>query len=470
MTDITQAPSALPLLGHALPLLLDRSRFLSSLPQHGDLVWIRIGPQKALVVTTAELSTRMLRDDRTFDKGGVMYDRIREITGNGVSACPHADHRRQRRLIQPSFQRDRIPTYMPTMYQQATRLTDTWHEDVPVRIFTEMKKTTARTTLSALFSSTLPDDGIDSLVDDLDTVVSGMVKRSIMPGLVNDLPTPGNRKYQRARERVHEVVIGLIAQYRHQTADNEDLMSVLVATRDTEGDNQSLSDIELKDQVVTFLMAGTETTAGTLSWALHLLTRHSDIDARLYAEAIEEEARLQAGGKHDPARLPMARKVILETLRLYPPAPMITRLATQDTELGGHRVPRGTTVIFAPFTIQHRPDLYPDPDAFRPDRWPEHGSTLQLPRSPFSAFGGGARQCIGDTFGLTHATVALSTIAARWRLHRTTRREPRPGISLTLVPPRLTLTPHRRPTDTNKSTPQTTHGSLRGVPSAEDSR
>ncbi|MFD3657855.1 cytochrome P450 [Streptomyces sp. NPDC058620] len=162
-----------------------------------------------------------------------------------------------------------------------------------------------------------------------------------------------------------------------------------------------------------------------------------------YEEATEFSGA-QAGACTDPARLTVARNVILETLRLYPPLPMLTRVTTRDTELGGHPIPQGTTVVFSPYTVQHRPELYPDPQSFLPERWAGYAPTLRPPRGPFVAFGSGARKCIGDTFALTHATLALTSIAARWRLHALTGRAPRPATSVAMSPRGLRLLPEMR--------------------------
>ncbi|MFD5352785.1 cytochrome P450 [Streptomyces sp. NPDC058657] len=442
-STLATAPGSLPWVGHAVAIVRDRFRFLRSLPDHGDLVWIRIGPWKALVVTTDALSAQVLRDDRTFDKGGPLYDRIRETGGNGLASCPYDDHRRQRRLVQPCFQADRIPGYVPVMRRQAVQMVDSWREGSPVDVLVDMRVMAARTALATMFSGAPTDSVLDTLVKEVDTVLSGIVRRALMPEWLAGFPTPGNRSYRRAQARTRETVAGLVAGYRRQESDRGDLMSALVATRDPENGNKGLCKSELQDQVLTFLVAGTETTASTLSWALHLVAQHPHVDAQLYEEAAKFLGR-EGDACADPARLVVARNVVLETLRLYPPLPMLTRVTTRETELGGHTVPQGTTVIFSPYTVQHRPGLYADPEAFLPERWADCAPGFRPPRGPFVAFGGGARKCIGDTFALTHATLALSSIAARWRLHALTDRTPKPATSMTMSPSRLRLLPEKR--------------------------
>ncbi|TQJ86901.1 cytochrome P450 [Streptomyces sp. SLBN-31] len=430
------APGALPLLGHTLRFLRDPLRFLRSLPDFGDIVTIRLGPVSPVVVCAPELVRRVLVDDRTFDKGGFLFDRSREFLGNGLGTCLHKDHRRQRRMIQPAFHRARLPGYAREMNAQAHAVTDAWQDGRTIDVLAETTAISLRTTAATIFSAA-PAALRESLAADLVTLEEGVFRRMLLPPHVDAVPTPGKRRYDRAHARSQQTIDRIIADYRADGVDHGDLMSMLLAAQDdlagpgTEG--ARLSDEEVRDQVMSFLFASTDTIGKALAWALHLLGGHPHLAERLHAEA---DAVLAGGvaGFEDLPRLEVTRNIITETMRLYPPGWLLTRTTTVDAELGGRHIPAGTDVAFSPYQIHHRGDLFTEPERFDPDRWgPDRAGAI--PREAYLPFGGGARKCIGDAYALTEATLALATIAARWRL------EPTPGRRVRAAPYALALGP-----------------------------
>lgn len=438
---LAQAPGALPVLGHALPLLRDPLRFLRSLPSRGDLVEIRLGPIKALVVCDPELTRQLLLEDRTFDKGGPFFDRARETLGNGLLTCPHRDHRRQRRLIQPLFHHSRFSGYTQAMLQEITAVTGAWHDGQDLDVPSEMMKITSRVTLALILGSTLPPATLNEMTSHLTTVATNAYKRMFLRPPLDRVPLPSNRRYVHAITSLRTMLTGLIQDRRADRTDHADLLSILLATPDTVEDSAgaghdepALSDTEIIDQVITFFIAGAETAASTLAWALDLLARHPDVQQRLHAEVDV----LPPGPTRfdDLSALALTQQVLTETLRLRPPSWLATRITTSDSHLGGHPVPAATTLLYSPYLIHHRPDLYPDPDRFDPDRWT---AARTPPRHAFLPFGGGARKCIGDIFALTEATLVLATITAHWTLHPRTPRPALPALGGPLRPQRFTL-------------------------------
>ncbi|HEU5157042.1 MAG TPA: cytochrome P450 [Streptosporangiaceae bacterium] len=432
-----RAPGALPLVGHVLPLMRDPLGFVRSLPAHGDLVEVRLGPVRTLVVCTPELTRQVLLDDRTFDKGGPVFGRFREIAGNGLVSCPHADHRRQRRLLQPAFRRTRLPGYATVMAEQFAEGVGSWRDGQVIDVTAAMQMIAGRTGVATMFTGALSATDLARMVDDLNTVLTGIYRRVLLPPPFDRLPTPANRRYDRVRARLRRTLGELIAAYRAHGVDRGDLLSVVLAGRDAPGDGRGLSETEVVDQLVTFFIGGTESTAVTVSWALNLLGRHPDVADRLHEEVDE----VLAGARpafDDLPRLDLTGKIVTETLRLYPPAWMLTRTATADTELGGHAVPAGTPVAFSPYLVHHRADVHPDAERFDPDRW-NAGNASPPPRDAVLPFGAGARICIGADFGMTEATIALATIAARWRLEHVSDRPVRPAIGLAMIPKDLRM-------------------------------
>jgi cytochrome P450 len=435
--SVPLVPGALSVIGHIPQLLRDPLAFLTSLPAHGDLVRIRLGPVEAIVVCDPELTRQVLIDDRTFDKGGPLFTRLQEVIGDGLATCPHSRHRRQRRLTQPSFHRSRLSTYAEAMSADASAATNTWRDGQIVDVPQMTMNLSMRILMHTVFSGTLPPTEFQQTLDNINTIMAGAYRRMILPPLWSRLPTPGNRRYHQANIRLQQTVGDVIRDRRASGADRGDLLSTLLATQDivdqgTSDDDRGLTDTELSDQLVTFFMAGAESSATTMAWALHLLAHHPDIEDRLHAEVDSVLAGAPAGWEHLP-ELELTSRIVTETLRLYPPGWIVTRTVTTGTRLGGHLLPAGTNVVYSPYVIHHRGDLYPDPTRFDPDRW-DSRHRPPVPRNAFTVFGGGARKCIGDQFSIIETILVLATIAARWRLRELPGQRIRPVASVSLRP------------------------------------
>ncbi|MFJ8017344.1 cytochrome P450 [Streptomyces sp. NPDC096339] len=438
---VPQAPGALPLLGHSPALFRAPLAFLSSLPDHGDLVTVRLGPFSMVVLCDPDLTQQVLLDERTFEKGGPMYQRIREAFGNGLVTCPLDQHRRQRQLIQPSFHPARFPGYVDVMVDEITRAADAWHQGQDLDVFTEAKDIVARIAGRTMFSTALPPREFRQALDDLTIVIQGIYRRAMTPPALERLPTLANHRYRTARTRLRETLTTVIRQRRGDATDHGDLLSALLAARcpatDADAGMERLGETEIVDQVITFFAGGTGTTAANISWALHLLAGHPEIEARLYAEA-DSVFRGRRPTADDLPRLKTANQVVLEALRLYPPGWILTRTTTADTRLGGYTLPAGTTLAYSPYVIHHRADVHPRPEDFDPDRWDGLHSLLPVRRG-FIPFGSGARKCIGDTFSVAEATLALAIVTARWHLRPLPGRGVRPGRAAVLNPRGLRL-------------------------------
>jgi cytochrome P450 len=426
------AAGAWPLLGHLVPLLRDPLAFLTSLPERGDLVRVRIGPATAVVVCTPDLTRQVLRNDRIFDKGGPFIDRVRELLGDSVGTCPHDRHRRQRRLVQPAFTSTRLPTYAQTMLNEFDVATQSWHDGQILDILAEMMAITSKTTLTTLFAGTVSGPVLRQALDDLTTVMAGVARRMLMPPILDRLPTPANRRYHRAITGLRHTIATVVADRRTGNTDHGDLLSALLTAHDPEADGERLSDTEIVNQAIVFFVGGTESTASLLAWSVHLLGCHPDIADRMRAE-VDTVLAGRPVTYADLPRLELTSRVITETLRLYAPGWVFTRTVTTDTHLGNYSLPAGTAIIFSPYLIHHRPDLYDEPERFDPDRWlPDHATAI--PRDAYIPFGGGARKCIGDTFSLTEATLTLASITARWHLQPLPDHHVRPALAAALRP------------------------------------
>ncbi|MFJ7276961.1 cytochrome P450 [Kitasatospora sp. NPDC098663] len=454
---IPRPPGGLPLLGHLVPFLRDPLAFLRSLPPYGGLVQIRLGPVSAVVVCDLELTRHVLREDRVFDKGGFLFERVRDFAGNGLVTCPHADHRRQRRYVQPAFRADRIARYTEVMAREARRLAGSWSDGQEVDITAELSLAAGRSLVSTLFTR-LPFTGLQETVDDFVLLIGGSYRRMLLPHRLNRIPLPANRRYDAARTRLVHLVDEVVTAYRADPEDRGDLVSTLVAA---DAGGQALSNAEVTDQVMTIFAAGFDTIANSTVWALHLLAQHPDIADRVRAEVdaahvdaaganalganvlgvnvlgvnvlgvnaaeadlAEADATAPAGTSASVAGLELTTRVVREAVRLYSPGWLLTRVTTTETELGAHRLPEGTSVIYSPYLLHRQPALFPDPDRFDPERW----VGVHPQRGPFIGFGAGPRRCVGEQFGMTESVLLLATIMRAWRL------EPVPGRTVREVP------------------------------------
>jgi pentalenene oxygenase len=444
LSTIPAAPRMLPLLGHLVPLARDPLGLLESVPASSELVRIRIGPAQAVLVCNPELTREVLLHDRIFDKGGPLYQRIREVIGGGLGTLRHDEHRRKRRLLQPAFHQARFPDYAQVMTAQTNAVTDAWHDGQTLEVLAETMTITSTTLAATMFADTLPPAALSQALDDLNTILAGIYRRMMIPPLLDRVPTSGNRRYHQAITRLRKTLGDVVSRRRASGTERSDLLSALLSARDDEpeGDSQGLSDIEIVDQALTFFAAGAETTAGTLAWALHMLGQHPDIYRQLQAE-VDTVLAGRPVVHTDLPRLDLTTRVITETLRLWPPAWMFMRTVTADTQLGGHHLPAGTSVVYSPYLLHRHPSLFERPNAFDPDRWlPDRAQAIH--RDAFIPFATGARKCIGDTFAMTEATIALATITARWHLDPLSGQRVRPAAVATLRPKNLHMRATKR--------------------------
>ncbi|MGW1902255.1 cytochrome P450 [Streptomyces hirsutus] len=435
LASVPLAPGSVPFLGHVLAIARDPMGFVVSLPARGDLVWLRLGPHPVLMVCHPELTRQVLVDDRTFDKGGPLLDLGRELLGDGLATCPYSQHRRQRRLCQPAFHSDRLQTYTAAMTSAAEAAADSWQDGQVLDIGNEMSALTLRIAVETMFSVTMPPQIIRNIVDDLGTVLNGTFLQMVRPEILNRMPTGGNRAYHRALSRLRGTVAEVIEDRRTTATDYGDLLSALLSAHDPDSSTAStMTARELADQVLTFFVAGAETTASALTWALYQLSQHAEIQDRVHAEVDTNVSRAATPFDRLPL-LDLTTRVVTETLRLHTPAWMVTRITTAETTLAGIPLPAGTSIGYSPRLIHHRPDLYEEPERFDPDRWPD----AHRDRTAFLPFGSGARKCIGERFAQTEAALVLAAIAARWTLEPVAHPPARLALKDVLIPPGLLM-------------------------------
>jgi pentalenene oxygenase len=426
------APGIFPLIGHGIAFYRRPLAFLNSLPAHGDLVEIRLGPQRAWMVCHPELTHEVLMDPHTFDKGGPLYDRLGKLMGDGLVTCRQPTHRDKRRLLQPGFRPSRVADYTALITEEAEAVCDAWPTGRAVAVTEAMMALTTRVISRVLLSDSLDEPTTAEVRDCLTDVVRGLFVRTVVPiDVLFRLPTPANHRYRRALSRLHAIIDAVIAE-RRRGPERDDVLGTLLAAEHGDCPAAAITDQEVHDHLITLLLTGVEAPALCLADAFSLLARHPEAERRLHAEL---DAVLPGGRRPGPGDLPYlvyTRCVVSETLRNSSPGWLFTRVATKETSLAGCRLPAGATVLYSPYLLHHDPSSFPDPERFDPDRWLPGNPTAEQRRAliPFSA---GNRKCLGDEFAMVETTVALATLAGRRRLRHPAGyvvREPRPAITL----------------------------------------
>lgn len=409
--------------------------------EHGDVAGMRFGPRRVTLLTHPDLVREVLvTRHKSFVKSYALQ-RARVLLGEGLLTSEEPLHLRQRRLAQPAFHRERIAAYAADMVAYAARTDGEWRDGAEVDVAREMNRLTLAVAGKTLFGAEVAGEAEEiarALTDAL-----GLFKRLTNPlgPLLDRFPTPATLRMRRARARLDATVYRLIAERRRSGEDRGDLLSMLLLAQDDEGDGSGMTDLQLRDEVLTIFLAGHETTANALAWTWHLLARAPGVEAALHAEL----DRVLAGRlptMDDLPALPYTRAVLAESMRLFPPAYVVGRQPLHDMEIGGYRVEAGSIVLTSPWVVQRDPRWWPDPLRFDPSRWTPDAEAA-LPKLAYFPFGAGPRKCIGEGFAWTEGILVLATLARRWRVRPvpghpvetepTITLRPRHGIRATLV-------------------------------------
>lgn len=436
------APGALPGLGHALRIWRTPLPFLCSLPAHGDLVHVRLGRQSVYLACHPELVDQVLRNSRTFDKGGPAHDEVRALLGDGIVTCPNAVHKRVRRLVQPAFQRTRVSAYITPMVAMVDAMTGAWRPGVPLDVTREMTDMATMTGVRVMFAAEIAEHYRDETHACLQAIIKGIHREAFTSALgAQWLFRRRTRRFHRALARYKQVVDEVILAYRRSSAEHADILSMLLTARDDAGD--PMTDHEVRENVINIFAAATAPGhASAMVWALHLLDRHPDIARRVQHE-IDGVLGEDPPDESAVQRLELTRHVVLETLRLYPQSWLLTRSAATPVELAGRILPPGTSVVVSPYQLHHQPHLFPDPERFDPARWADG---TPGPRGAYIPFGNGSRKCPGDTFALTEIVVVLARVLQNWTLQgeASSSGPVLPRVSTMLQAPPMVMTPRPR--------------------------
>lgn len=410
--------AGLPILGSLLDFRNRRIELLHRVArEHGDIARFRMGVFDVVLVSSPALAHEVLVEkEDAFVKSHGLSLFARPLLGNGLLTSERAVHRKQRRMMAPAFVQKRIAAYADVMAERGDRSVDR----MLVRGELDMAEETMRMTLEivakTLFDAEVGDEADeigDALTEAMARIMDALLAVIPLPPVV---PTPNNVRMKRAIARLDRTVYRLIRERRSRGDDRGDVLSMLLASRD-EHDGSAMDDRQVRDEAMTVFLAGHETTANALVWALYLLAKHPEARARMEREidvALDGERPRLA----DLRSLPWTLAVLKESMRLYPPAYVLGRLADRAVTIGGHAIRKGQVVMVNIAGIHRRADVFPEPNVFDPERFaPEREKAL--PRQSYLPFGAGPRICIGNHFALMEGQILLATIARRVRAELT---------------------------------------------------
>jgi cytochrome P450 len=412
-----------------------QDHLLAAQRAHGDVLRFEIGPKKILVVTHPDDVEHIVYERwQSYGQGSGMEE-TKALLGDGLLTSSGALWRRQRSLAQPAFRKGRMCAFAGTMAGCVETMLERW-KGRSLRNFdvaSEMNRLTLDIAARTLFGASLGDRESQVISDSLPPLMREAVRRQFgLWAAPRWMPTPNNRRMAAHIERLNAVVYQIIEDRRRLVASGGDAGTDLLGLLMTACDEESgvgMSDKLLRDESMNLLMAGHETTAQFLSWTWYLLSLYPEARRR-----VEEEVdRLPDGIPRGTEGLEFTRRVLDETLRIYPPAWVFRRTAIEDDVVSGYRIRAGSDVLLVPWVIHRHEKFWTNPEAFDPDRFlPERSAGRH--RCAYVPFGGGPRLCIGMHFALLEALIVVAMVSRRYRIDRVPGPPVTPEASFTLRP------------------------------------
>ena len=406
-------PEGDPLLGNTAEFVDDQLGFYTRVARtHGPIARYSIGRYEFLQVSDPEYIQQVLvRNNQAYTKGERFQSTLRPALGNGLLTSEGSFWRSQRHAVEPAFHPDALQGFGDVMVEATERLCAEWTAGHQRDIHDDMMSLTVEIAAEALFDIDIRDEE-EAIADALETVMDRATKRIRRPVDIPDwAPTPGNRRFDRAMDDLHAVADRIIDQHEASGGNGIDVVSLLQSKDDPPSREQ------IRDEVVTILLAGHETTALALTYTLHMLSENPQQRAALRRE-LDDVLGGDPPTVADLADLSYTEQVVKEGMRIYPPVYDLIREAAEPDVIGGYRIPEGTSVTFQQWVLHRDPRLYDDPLEFRPGRWTD-GFERELPAFAYFPFGGGPRRCIGDRFAMMEARLVLATMLQNWTVEST---------------------------------------------------
>lgn len=408
-------PKGKPIVGIFPEFRRNPATFLLSVARkYGDIAYFRLNAQDMFLFNRPEYAQDILiTNQRKFEKSRIMK-RAKILLGEGLLTSEGDFHLRQRRLAQPAFHRERIKSYAAAIVACGERTQSRWRTGETLDIHAEMTRLTLTIVARALFSVDIDSSAanIGAVMKDIVTMFDMLVLP--FSDLLQRLPLPAMKRFENARDLLDKTIYGFVHERRASGLDNGDFLSMLLLAQDEQGDHSGMTDQQVRDEVLTLFLAGHETTANALTWTWYLLSQHPEVEQRMRAE-LAEALNGRSPTFDDIANLRYTEMVLAESMRLYPPAWALTRMAVEPHTIDGVDMPVGSIAIICPYILHRDPRFWTDPERFDPERWiPE--ARDKRPRLAYLPFGAGPRICIGERFAWMEGILLLATIGQKWRM------------------------------------------------------
>ncbi len=410
--------------------------FLRLAREHGSAASFRLGGRRLYFFSEPEAVREVfVTKASSLRKGFVSpptWKMFTDLLGNGLLTTHGGPaHTRQRKLVVPAFHKERLAGYARIMADAADAETAAWTDGASVDVAAEMSRLTLIIVARSLFGSDL--SGSAGVVKHALDECIHVLERTRSP-LYRFTAKKTQALFERGKAGLDDAVASVIADHRQRGGDRGDLLSVLLLARDEETGELGMDDQQVRDEVLTILTAGHETTASALTWTFHLLAQNPDAEQRLHAEVDAVLPGGQPPGLAELGRLVYTRRVLTEAMRLYPPVWAISRWTTEPVEIGGVRLPADVPLTVSPYVTQRDARWFPEPERFLPERW-EEGQGPDRPKYAYMPFGGGSRVCAGESFAWMEGTLLLASLARKWKFTADPAKPPpQPLAAVTLRP------------------------------------
>jgi cytochrome P450 len=426
------SPKAKILVGNLLDFGQDPLEFLSHCArEYGEIVPLNLGLTTGCFINKPELIHDVLKDKDVFVKSRGVRS-LKTLLGQGLLSSEGESWFRQRRLIQPVFHQKRIAGYGKIMVEYTEKMLQTWHDGEVRDVNQEMMRLTLDIVMKCLFSQDISERQAQEVAHALDVAMAWFESKRKRNFLVLEwFPLPENIRYRQVIHQLDQSIYHLIQERRKVEEDTGDLLSMLMAAKDEE-DGSQMNDQQLRDEIITLMLAGHETTANTLSWTWMLLSQNPHVQEQLLAE-LQAVLAGRLPTVEDIPHLRYTNFVIKESMRLYPAVAIMARQVKTACELAGYQIPAGCIMTMSQWVMHRDPHYFEDPETFKPERW-ENDLEKQLPKGVYFPFGDGPRICIGKGFALMEAVLLLATIAQKFQLKLVPDHPIIPQPSITLRP------------------------------------
>ncbi len=433
MTQLKLPPTVKPswIGGHFRAFLSDRLGFLQQLSKLGDISSFRLGKQQAFFINHPDIIRDVLVTNHAkFEKGNALK-RAKKLLGEGLLTNEGASHLRQRRMIQPLFHRQRIAEYANSMVEFGEKMSGEWRDGEELDISHEMMRLTLNIVGKTLFSANVADeaDEVGKAMTDLVELFDYLVLP--FAELLEKLPLPHSKRFRNAKNTLDTIIYDIINERRKSGEDKGDLLSMLLMAQD-EDDGGQMSDVQIRDECLTLFLAGHETTANALIWTWYLLSQNPDVEKKFHDE-LDAVLEGRKPTPEDYQKLKFTEAILAESMRLFPPAWGLGRLAIEQHEINGYEIPKGSLILMSMYVLQRDERFWEDADTFKPERFMSENAIKEASNKfIYFPFGGGVRRCVGEQFAWMEGVLLLAALGRKWKLKLNPEQKIVPQAMITL--------------------------------------